>query len=100
MSAKRRDRPRQETAAQVVTTTETNGTACAALRRRRAASYRCQPMPCGRRDPLDPRRIAEPSSFGLDADELRDEANRLAALGWALDEVLVRLAVAPRLVTP
>jgi len=72
----------------------------AALRTRRTASYRCAALACGRRDPLDPLGTRGPSTFGLSVDELRDEANRLAALGWALDEVLVRLAVAPRLVNP
>ena len=72
------------------------------LAARRRASHRLPPLTCGRRDPWIAIRQSqpEPSTFGLDADELRDEANRLAALGWALDEVLVRLAVAPRLVKP
>ncbi len=65
-----------------------------ALRRRRAASYRCAPLVCGRRDPLDLFERDGPSTFSLSADELRAEANRLAGLGWAVPEVLERLAVA------
>ncbi len=67
-----------------------------ALRRRRTASHRCAPLVCGRRDPLDPLGPLGPSTFGLSADELRAEALRLAALGWQLAEVTMRLAVAPR----
>jgi len=62
------------------------------LRTRRAASHRCAPLACGRRDPLDPLGDPGSSAFGLTTDELRAEANRLAALGWALDEVTARLA--------
>jgi len=66
------------------------------LRTRRTASYRCAPLACGRRDPLDPLGDRGRSTFGLTTDELRAEANRLAELGWALDEVTARLAVVLR----
>jgi len=75
---------------------EVESTACTAraLRRRRAASHRCAPLACGRRDPLDPKfGDPGPSTFGLTTNEVRAEANRLAGLGWALDEVTSRLAV-------
>lgn len=75
---------------------DTHDTACAAPRRRRTASYRCAALVCGRRDPLDPLERDVPSTFGLSVDELQAEANRLAALGWQLAEVTMRLAVAPR----
>jgi len=75
---------------------DANDTACTPVQRRRAASYRCAPLVCGRRDPLDPLGTRGPSTFGLTSDELRAEANRLAELGWALDEVTARLAVALR----
>ena len=66
------------------------------LRTRRTASYRCAALVCGRRDPLDPLGTSGPSTFGLTSDELRAEANRLAGLGWAREEVTARLAVALR----
>jgi len=71
------------------------GTA-AQLRVRRAAGCRLPPLACGRRDPLDPLGIRRPSTFGLTSGELRSEANRLAGLGWAREEVTARLAVALR----
>jgi hypothetical protein len=75
---------------------DTHDTACAAPRRRRTDSYRCAALVCGRRDPLDPLGTSGPSTFGLTPDELRAEANRLAGLGWAREEVTARLAVALR----
>jgi len=75
---------------------DTHDTACAAPRRRRTASYRCAALVCGRRDPLDPLGTRGPSTFSLSPDELRAEANRLAGLGWAREEVTARLAVALR----
>jgi hypothetical protein len=67
-----------------------------ALRARRAASFRCAPLACGRRDPLDPFRNTKPSAFGLTEAELRAEANRLAGLGWPVAEITARLAIVPR----
>ncbi|MFD3698502.1 hypothetical protein ACFWUZ_20525 [Streptomyces sp. NPDC058646] len=67
------------------------------LRQRREASYRCPPMDCGHRDPLDCAATADgPSTYGLTDDELRAHANQLIRQGWSLDEVLTRLAVQPR----
>lgn len=77
-------------------TVECTPSVARALRTRRAASHRCAPLACGRRDPLDPLGDPGSSAFGLSTDELRAEANRLAALGWALDEVTARLAVVRR----
>lgn len=71
------------------------------LRRRRAAAYRCPPMDCGHRDPLDcVASPAGPSTFGLTDNELRAHANQLIRLGWSLEEVLTRLAVQPRAAIP
>lgn len=39
---------------------------------------------------------SRPATFGLEQDELRAEANRLAASGWAVDEVQQVLAVERR----
>ncbi len=75
---------------------ESTASVAQALRTRRAASHRCAPLVCGRRDPLDLFERDGPSTFGLSADELRLEYDRLAALGWQLAEVTMRLAVAPR----
>lgn len=80
----------------VPTTDESTATVAQALRTRRAASHRCQPLACGRRDPLDPLGTRGPSTFGLTADDLRAEANRLHELGWPAREVQLRLAIAPR----
>ncbi|MGW7107000.1 hypothetical protein ACWGHU_12665 [Streptomyces xanthophaeus] len=71
------------------------------LRRRREAAYRCPPLPCGHRDPLDCAATADgPSTYGLTEDELRAHANHLIRLGWTLDEVLTRLSVQPRTTAP
>lgn len=69
--------------------------AAAAIRRRRAAAVRCQPLDDGRRDPLDRAAVAEggPSTFGLDRAELRREVARCAAAGWQLWELRARFAV-------
>jgi hypothetical protein len=66
------------------------------LRVRRRASFRCAPLACGRRDPLDKLRDPAPSTFGLGVAELRAEANRLSGLGWETVEITSRLAIAPR----
>jgi hypothetical protein len=97
MKAKRSGRPCQETAAQVVATTDADPTA-QPLRVRRAAAFRCAPLACGRRDPLDKLRDPAASTFGLTVAELRAEANRLAGLGWPVAEITARLAIAPRAV--
>jgi len=70
------------------------------LRRRRAASWRCPPLGCGRRDPIDqlPRWEVEPSDFGLSRGELRCHANQLHREGWPVDEIVQVLDVEP--VTP
>jgi hypothetical protein len=52
-------------------------------------------MGCGHRDPLDCHIAYGPSTFSLDADELRREANRLVAAGWSVAEVCVVLDVQP-----
>ncbi|WP_327282282.1 hypothetical protein [Streptomyces sp. NBC_01205] len=71
------------------------------LRRRREAAYRCPPLPCGHRDPLDcAASAAGPSTYGLTESELRAHANQLIRWGWSLDEVLTRLAVQPRTAAP
>lgn len=85
--------PSNDSAAAIATELASESTVSAALRRRRGASYRCAPLVCGRRDPLDPLGDRGRSTFGLTTYELRAEANRLAELGWALDEVTARLAV-------
>ncbi|MFI1449069.1 hypothetical protein [Streptomyces virginiae] len=67
------------------------------LRRRREAAYRCPPLDCGHRDPLDCAATATgPSTYGLSDDELRAHANQLIRWGWSVDEVLARLDVQPR----
>lgn len=67
------------------------------IRRRREAAYRCPPLPCGRRDPLDCAASTDgPSTYGLTDDELRAHANQLIRWGWSLEEVLTRLDVQPR----
>jgi hypothetical protein len=71
------------------------------LRRRRAWSWRCEPLGCGRRDPIDPNRQCtndSPSDYGLSPGELRRHANQLHAQGWPVGEVVTVLDVAP--VTP
>ncbi|MEV7501542.1 hypothetical protein [Streptomyces sp. NPDC093018] len=69
----------------------------AQIRRRREASARCEPLPCGHRDPLDCLAApAGPGTFGLTDAELRAEANRLINLGWQFWEVVARLAITPR----
>jgi hypothetical protein len=70
----------------------------AQIRRRREASARCKPLPCGHRDPLDCFAApAGPGTFGLTPAELRAEANRLVtSCGWQLWEVLDRLAINPQ----
>lgn len=68
------------------------------VRRRRAAAYRLQPMPCGHRDPLDCAAPSDgPSTYGLTGDELRAHANQLIRCGWSLAEVRARLDVQPLL---
>jgi hypothetical protein len=56
----------------------------AQLRRRRAASWRCPPLPNGSRDPLghaDGRRT--PCNYSLTRAELLEEVERCRAAGWA-----------------
>lgn len=73
----------------------------AQLRRRRLASYRTAPLPCGHQDPLDCLAAPDsPSTYGLTEDELRAHANQLIRWGWTLDEVLARLDVQPRAARP
>lgn len=67
------------------------------LRVRRAASFHCAPLACGRRDPIDQLRDPKPSTFGLTEVELRGEANRLSGLGWESAEITARLAITARL---
>lgn len=71
------------------------------LHRRRAASYRLLPLPCGHRDPLDCARPPEPSTtellrFHYTEEQLRAFANQLAAAGWQLWEIVDVLGVTPR----
>ncbi|WP_240135092.1 hypothetical protein [Streptomyces sp. MUM 178J] len=68
------------------------------LRRRRTAAYRLPPLDTGLRDPLDDAATLHgPGTYGLDGEELRTEANRLALMcGWQLWEVRRRLDVQPR----
>jgi hypothetical protein len=64
------------------------------LRRRRAASWRCEPLEdgTGRRDPLDPVRIctSRPSTFGMDPAGVRAEAERCWDSGWLAWEIRYR----------
>ncbi|MFE3580567.1 hypothetical protein [Streptomyces vinaceus] len=70
------------------------------LRRRREAAYRCPPLPCGHRDPLDCLSSPNgPSTYGLTEQELRQHANDLIRAGWSLDEILTRLDVQPKAAT-
>ena len=99
-AARETETARQEVAAQA------EGTAAVQLRRRLIAAGRCEPLPwrtsfgdsgLRARDPWLPcQRHGSPSTFSLAPHEIRAEANRLAALGWDLDEVIAVLAVAPR----
>lgn len=60
----------------------------AQLGRRRVASWRCAPLPTGRRDPLA--RVADrrtPSDFSLSPAELAHEWRRLTAHGWPASEI-------------
>lgn len=84
----------------------------AAMRRRREAAARCEPLSDGRRDPLlDPplygsqarayeagrlaqRRLA--ATYGKTDAELRAIANALIAHGWQTWEVVELLGVSPR----
>lgn len=68
------------------------------LVRRRQAALRLPTLEGGRHDPLEHHTTPDsPGTFGLTADELRSEANRLALReGWQLWEIAARLAVAPR----
>lgn len=70
-------------------TNQVNGTArgslgsvplAADLRRRRATSWRCVPLPDGRRDPLDPAPGCEPISDAM-ADRWLDALAHLAGVG-------------------
>lgn len=68
------------------------------LRRRRAASWRCPPLSCGRRDPIDSMgsAVLTPSTFGLDERELRRHANDLVQVyGWTVDEITAVLDIVP-----
>lgn len=71
----------------------------AQLRRRRASSWRCPPLSCGRRDPIDPNpyhgKDLLPSDFGLTERELRRHARALYRDGWRTDEIVSVLAVEP-----
>lgn len=62
----------------------------AGLRRRRAASWRCAPLPCGRRDPLDP--LPTSSADAHELDSWRAAVHHLASHGhdvrWALPRVV------------
>jgi len=54
----------------------------AQLRRRRAASYRCRVLVCGRRDPIDP--SPRPA---VEVEPLRDFANELVLVhGFTVDQ--------------
>ncbi len=64
----------------------------AGLRRRRAASWRCPPLPCGRRDPFDPL-DPPPSGFGLSGIEVAAEVARLRRSGWLAEEIADVLGV-------
>jgi len=68
-----------------------------ALRRRRSAAHRLQPLAHnGVVDPWAPGASRKPSTYGLSLEEIRSHANALVAAGWSLDEVRQRLAVQPR----
>jgi hypothetical protein len=60
----------------------------AQLRRRRAASYRCPPLPDGRRDPLDP--VGEPLTDPRELDSWR--------VAWVHLDRLALPAIVPPLV--
>lgn len=69
----------------------------AALRRRREAALRAEPMACGHRDPLDCLVQPDgPSTYGLTDPELHAHARALHADGWTLDEITTRLDIKPR----
>lgn len=68
----------------------------AAIRRRRDAALRCEPLESGHRDPLidwcHPS-APEPSSFGMSRAQLIAEANRLRSReGWQAWEIAERFA--------
>ncbi|MFF6939984.1 hypothetical protein [Streptomyces lavendulae] len=64
----------------------------AQIRRRRLAAARCEPMPCGHRDPLDClASTGGPSTYGLTGRELRRHAAQLIRCGWTITEVRARL---------
>lgn len=66
------------------------------LRRRRAASYRLEPLDCGARDPLDLfASQTSPSTYGLTPRELQSEAQRMRANGWRAWEVRQVLDLSP-----
>lgn len=64
------------------------------LDRRRDESRRHPPLPCGRRDPLDPippLNSVAPMVAGLECRELIAEGRRLERLGWRSWELAARL---------
>ncbi|MFK0217763.1 hypothetical protein ACIQWN_06150 [Streptomyces vinaceus] len=69
----------------------------AQIRRRRLAAARCEPLPCGHRDPLDCLASPDgPSTYGLTEQELKRHAAQLIRCGWTPAEVRARLALPTR----